>query len=631
MNIISKNKLLVSILATLFIATLVFYGVNLSNSQRVFAAEIDYVNQNYTDMPVGFDNTNEDVIYKIHCPNVRTQLYGENQEGEVEDYVTRISFRASMGCQIYFVEGVACNCEDSYSGDYAWNYYANYYKILHYDDVNKNVYIKFKNLSSLDADDTVSGNLEDFGIMYTSNTYVNSPQYIYLSNIEQPVTEITSNDILFSSQIYASHGARGWSNYNIYMIEWTFRIDQRVSHLVDKVEISFIEGGDAFSLKQSSFTTADANGQNGYLDFELYTIGDINDITERVKLQAVVTYGDKSVSTVSLETSLIDLWTELVNNDFADDYYKSYMTETNKKLVTKFVKTYSTGFFNEIKGSKNYFADYNANTDIKLTSLIFKIPMNNFRYASFSWNTSYYQGYIYSASVRISDDFTLSTSVYKMAANEDGTVTVANTITNNDSAATALYDKISYFAYDDNLYVRINDYSAVTSFFPQKATTSFSASATDKNSAKITIQANTATIIYDDYNKELLAEIETLKTQLAEVQKLLADANLLTEQQKEKITALQSSLDGLEVDYSIAQSEIEYMKEQIEVMREEYQKKIDQLIAENGSNKPSTDTTPEDDNTAEETDLKATQILGICAGLVLLIAIIILLIPKRRK
>lgn len=192
-----------------------------------------------------------------------------------------------MGCQIYFVEGVACNCEDSYSGDYAWNHYANYYEILHYDDANKNVYIKFKNLSSLDADDTVSGNLEDFGIMYTANTYVNSPQYIYLSNIKQPVTEITSNDILFSSQVYASHGARGWSDYNIYMIEWVFRIDQRVSHLVDKVEISFLEGGDAFSLKQSSFTTSDANGQNGYLDFELYTIGDINDITEKVKLQAV--------------------------------------------------------------------------------------------------------------------------------------------------------------------------------------------------------------------------------------------------------------------------------------------------------------------------------------------------------
>lgn len=630
MKTISKNKYLISILTALFIVALALCGLSFNKIEKVFAAEIDYVNQNYSDMPKGFDNKNEDVIYKIHCPDVRTQLYGKNEEGEIEDYVTRISFRASKGCQIYFVEGVACNLEDSSYGDSAWNNYANYYEILHYDATNKNVYIKFKNLSSLNTDESVSGNLEDFGVMYSTNSYVNNPQYIYLSNVVQPVTEITSNDILFSSQVYASHGGRGWSNNNIYMIEWVFRIDQRVSHLVDKVEISFVEGGDAFSLRKSSFTIADGYGQNGYLDFELFTIGDINDITERVKLQAVVTYGDNSISTISLETSLIDLWTKLVNDTFSDDYY-GYMTETNKELVTKFVESYNVGFLNEIKGSQNHFADYNSKTDIKLTSLIFKIPVENFKYASLGWSTSYYQGYIYGASVRLGENYTLSTTAYKMKANEDGTITVSDLITNDDSVAKALYDKVSYFAYDGYLYVRINDYSAVTSYFPQKASSTFSVSATDKNNAKITIQANTATIIYDEYNKELLAEIESLKAQLADVQKLLSEANILTEQQKEKITALQSSLDGLEVDYSIAQTEIEYMKEQIEVMREEYQKKIDQLIAENGSNNPSTGNDSGDNNSAEETDLQATQIIGVCAGLVLLMAIILLLIPKRRR
>ena len=143
------------------------------------------------------------------------------------------------------------------------------------------------------------------------------------------------------------------------------------------------------------------------------------------------------------------------------------------------------------------------------------------------------------------------------------------------------------------------------------------------------MQANTATIIYDDYNKELLAQIESLSAQLAEIQALLESANALSESQREQINTLQSSLDGLSVDYANAQAEIAYMTEQIEVMREEYQKKIDQLIAENGNS--DTPPTEQEEPTTDENGLKVEQIIGLCAGAVLLMAIITLLIPKRRK
>ena len=62
---------------------------------------------------------------------------------------------------------------------------------------------------------------------------------------------------------------------------------------------------------------------------------------------------------------------------------------------------------------------------------------------------------------------------------------------------------------------------------------------------------------------------------------------------------------------------------------EEYQKKIDQLITENGNN--DLPPTEQEQPTTEEEGLKVEQIIGLCAGVVLLMAIITLLIPKRRK
>lgn len=628
MKIKIRNKLLLALMTVFLCIGLLLCGLTINTSRKAYAAEIDYVNQNYTLLPSGFNVATEDVVYKIHCASIRSH-FGEDEE--IEDYVTQISFRASMGCQIYFVEGVACNLEDSSYGDYQTSKYINYYEVLHYDETNKYVYFKFKNLSQLDADETVDATLADLNIIHRDTTYLNAPQYIYLSNIEEPVTEVTPDDVFFASEVTAAHGGKGWTDYNIYSIEYTLKLNQKVSHLVDKIEISFVKGGEKFSLYESTFTTSDGLGENGYIEYDVLTLGDICGIAERVKLQAVVTYGFKTITVESVETDLITLWNGLVDSDFAGHDYETYMSATDKTHIKKLVESYNAGFYTEIKGSQNYFADYDKNTDIKLTSLIFKIPLTNFRNASFNWFTSYWQGYVYNVSVRIDSDLILTATAYKMKTNPDGTVTVAeSTITYDDSVATQIYNSVDYFAYNDCLYVRIKDDSPISSYFPQNATRSFGASATDINSASITLQANTATIIYDEYNQELLAEIERLKAELAELQILYEEANALSESKIEEINSLKSSLDGLQVDYQNALDEIAYMNEQIEVMRQEYQKKIDQLISEKGD----TQTPPEDNDSGEEPieeepDLKA--LLGVTAGIALLVVIIILVIPKRRR
>ncbi len=620
MKALLKNKIFYILLSAMLLS-IVFCGFSLNTSYKAFAAEIDYVNQNYSNLPSGFDYQDEGVIYKIHCPDVRAQLgIGAEEEYETEDFFTTVSFKAAMGCQIYFVNGIPCNLEDSYYGDYKTTMYSDYYDILHYDDTNKNVYIKLKNISQLSYP-------EDVCIM--SGDKVNPAQYIYISNIEEPVTEVTSEDVFFSTEVVAAHGGKGWTEYNIYSIEYTLKLNQKVAHLVSKIDVSFVKGGENFTLYKSSFINSDGVGENSYNNFTIMTLGDISDITERVKLQAVVMYGDKTITVESAETDLITLWTSLVNNNFSGYDYETYMTESNKTHIKKLVASYNAGFYAEVKGSQNYFADYNKNTDIKLTSLIFKIPMDNFNYASFSWTTSYWQGYVYTISVRIDSSFRLSATAYRMRTNEDGTVTVdVGDIEYNESVGQTVYNSVDFFAYDNSLYLRIKDDSPVNTYFPQRADRSFSASATNKSYSSITMQTNTATIIYDDYNNELLSQIATLNAQLKELQTLLETANALSESQKEQINVLQSLLDGLEVENSNLESELAYITEQIDVMREEYQKKIDQLIADNEGKEPNQDKEPTE---IEQSGLNAKQIIGICSGAVLLVLIVVLLIPKRRR
>ncbi len=600
-------------------------------------ANVDYTAQNYTDIPDGFNVANEDVIYKLSCKNPRSQV--DTSEEYLEEYVTVVSFRASMGCQIYFVDGKACMLEDADSLDHEWDEYANYYDILHYDETNQFVYLKFKNLENLDTDESVDGAIADMRIWLDRTTYNSAPQYIYISNIVKPVTEITSDDAFFSTEMKAGAGAFYPTGYNIYSVEYVLKINQKVSHLVDKIDVSFIAGGTSFTLYESSFTVDDGEGEGGYLNFECITLGDESDITTPVQIQAVITYGDKTITARSGKTDLITLWKPLVENGFSDYDYATYMSEANKSLIRGYVKAHESGFYADIKGSKYSFAAFSSSTDIKTTSLIFRAPLENFNYLQLHWGTNYYKSYTYHAYVKVDSSLTLSTSVYKMITNEDGTVTVglddgietAATITHDTEVEAALLAKAEMFIYDGYVYVRVKDESMVQKYFPQNATQYFNATARNASYTSV-IEANTATIIYDEYNKGLLEEIDNLTGQIEEMQGQLSDL----EGKREQINELTSKLDGLMVDYNTAQNEIAYLNQQMEVMREEYQKKIDQLIAENGDKEPTgnTNTNTNTDTKPSITDTDKTSLIlpfaGLMMGVILIGGLAILLSPSKK-
>ncbi len=331
------------------------------------------------------------------------------------------------------------------------------------------------------------------------------------------------------------------------------------------------------------------------------------------------------------------LWKALVASDFSGYDYENYLSEANKTTIRQYVAAYDSGFYMAIKGSKHTFAPFDSNTDIKTTSLIFRAPIENFSSMSLHWGTDYWQGYTYHAYVQVDSSFKLTTSVYKMVTNEDGTVTVsledeistASTITHDTSVESKLLAKSEIFVYDGYVYVRVTDTTMIEQYFPQRATSYFNASARNTSYASV-LEANTATIIYDEYNKGLLEQIDKLNAQIEE---LKAQATL-TESQKEQLNTLQSTLDGLRVDYNTAQNEIAYLNQQIDVMREEYQKKIDQLIKDNEGKEPSiddTNTTPPTDDTQQPVeDNNLMQVAAIAMGGVLVIALVLLLIPTKK-
>lgn len=178
----TKTKRLTFIFCVIAIAFCsILFGV-FSSIITANAAGIDYTTKTFSSAPSSIGIEDEKYVYKISCFSPR----GLVDDDYFEDYVTEVSFRASMGCQIYFVDGKACNSEDSSYGDYEWNEYANYYDILYYDAVNHYVYVRFKNLAYLSDDPEVSADLEDMCLLYDETIYNPAPKRIHY-DIFEPV------------------------------------------------------------------------------------------------------------------------------------------------------------------------------------------------------------------------------------------------------------------------------------------------------------------------------------------------------------------------------------------------------------------------------------------------------------
>lgn len=180
---ILKNKAKILITLLMVAMTCITFALAFISPKPTYA-DIDYTNQDYKTIPSGFKYASEDVVYKIHCPDIRTQY----SISDIEDYVTKVVFYQDEGGSIYFIEGVAYDYStmQQEGEDFETSNFSDYYEILQYDDVNKYLYFKYKNLSQ--DDEFIATYSPGFCIYNRNSTYINEPQYINISDLKEEST-----------------------------------------------------------------------------------------------------------------------------------------------------------------------------------------------------------------------------------------------------------------------------------------------------------------------------------------------------------------------------------------------------------------------------------------------------------
>ena len=197
----------------LFVCLLLGAGTPAAKASASESA-LDYSALDYIDIPGDVDYKTEKVVLRIHCPSIR---HIGDEEGYIEGfkkYVSYLSFRMSMGGQIYFVNGVACDLEDGEYGDNTTTKYAEYYEIRYYDAEKQYVYITFNNLSDLVANDI--GAYEEGVCIFENNdeTYTEKAKLAYLP--EDPTEDPTEDE-------NGKQGAFAWVEWrHILIAVYTF-------------------------------------------------------------------------------------------------------------------------------------------------------------------------------------------------------------------------------------------------------------------------------------------------------------------------------------------------------------------------------------------------------------------------
>ena len=178
-------------LAALFLFVCLLLGAG-TPADKASASALDYSALDYIDIPGDVDYKTEKVVLRIHCPSIR---HIGDEEGYIEGfkkYVSYLSFRMSMGGQIYFVNGVACDLEDGVYGDNTTTKYADFYDVRYFDAENQYVYVTFKDLDELVNSDIAS---YENGVCVVENedeTYTEKAKIAYLP--EDPTEDPTEDE-----------------------------------------------------------------------------------------------------------------------------------------------------------------------------------------------------------------------------------------------------------------------------------------------------------------------------------------------------------------------------------------------------------------------------------------------------
>ena len=336
-------------------------------------------------------------------------------------------------------------------------------------------------------------------------------------------TEITSDMVFFQTGIPEIKSGKS------YCLKTELKIKESVSHLLENISVSFLMGADAFELRENEFRIEDGKTENGYIIFDITLWGDVYDIKEKVKLKADINYSGKTIEIESPEMDIITHWTYLIED--------GYIFPTSHPLIEALVNGNKNSFESRINNLKNEFTIYNEEEfgDSPIEELIFKVAISDEALKDthgdarlrISWDDNGQKN-----TELFIIDFRLKDAKIEIYIDEEYKI---------DREVLA---NIDICIKEENLYVRLNK--------------NFAKEGVDIRNIYIFLGGLNSPSIYvaeaetnlEEYNKELLNQIETLRKQLAEANKKLDESYVSKQELIERVTLLEESIANLETAYS---------------------------------------------------------------------------------
>ena len=600
---VKLKNCLIALLTVLF----VFNGLLfLTGTQKTSAEEmgsIDYIGQVYVEMPSGFEVDNTDVIYKINCPDVLEDIDLEEDES-IKDYVTCICFEAKNGGRIYFVNGQACNIDEPVwlDGHCPTSKYSENYEVLAYDDANKNIYIKLKNLENLD-------DINDVAIR--NGSAVEKVKYIYTENLNKKY-EIKNSDFYFDVNIKTGNGFRKATNGTIFSIDMILRLNVPFEHLqanFEGITLTIIEGNNNFTLVNDfiGIEKLEKDEQN-YCFCEVFAIAHDVKIEQNLTVKADMVYDTTTFTAQSMSSSLVGLWQNVysdINAGYINDntrYYYDYI--------------YLDNYYDE--GTDRLLPEYQDSSVYKT------IDQNKASYKNYCWAEigKYINAYAsnFNTLINACDFIDLSTPIspesayiYKIPLEDLETANIyflngePSETTSRGAKLTVFKDKnvfMTYFstfsgqpflALDTNRYYIQNGYfyfklNMIDTIKQDLLTAGYNDdikvyySVLNVAGEEVTIQYNSQTISYDE---NVMAEISGLKDRIDKLEQDLIKSEQLRQELMEIIALLEESIANLEIAYNKLEIKYNNLSKQyiavlteVETLRNEKAEAIEKLLTE---------------------------------------------------
>lgn len=602
MTVKLRNSLIVFLISLFIFNGLLF----LTGSQKSSAEEmdsIDYISQVYVEMPSGFEVANTDVIYKINCPDVLEQIDLEEDES-IKGYVTSICFEAKNGGRIYFVNGQACTIDEPVwlDGHCPTSKYSENYEVLAYDDANKNIYIKLKNLENLD-------DINDVAIW--NGSAVEKVKYIYTENLNKKY-EIKNSDFYFDVNIKTGNGFRKATNGTIFSIDLILRLRVPFEYLqanFEGITLTIIEGDNNFTLVNNfiGIEQLEKDEQN-YCFCEVFAIAYNVKIEQNLTIKANMVYDGATFTAQSISSSLVALWQNVysdINAGYINDntryyydyiYLDKYYDESTDRLLPEYQDSSISKTIDQSKASHKTYCWVEIGKYINAYSSNFNTLINGCDFIALGTPIRPESSYIY----KIPLEDLENANIYFLNG-EPGETTSRGarlTVYKDENVFMTLFSTSSgqpYFAYDTNSYYIQNGYiyfklNMIDTIKQQLANEGYNDevkvyySAVNIYGEQVDIQFNSQSISYDE---NVMTEMSGLKDRIDKLEKDLIKSEQLRQELTETIALLEESIANLEIAYSKLEKKYNNLSQQyiavlteVETLRNEKAEAIESLLAE---------------------------------------------------